>query len=141
MSGAPDGAAAVHALLDDLYDAVVAGDRPRFDGHLAADVTIWESNVPALMRGVPALARYRDERDARNGPPALVSLNACDRLVDVHGDIAVARYRLVARTADDIREFRVTDVLRRAGAGTWHVVHHHAEQRAAEAATSGPDRG
>jgi ketosteroid isomerase-like protein len=131
-------AGAVEALIDDLYDAVLAGDRPRFDAHLVPDVTIWESHVPALMRGVAELSAYRDVRDERDGPSSLSSLSADQKLVAVFDGTALARYRLVACSATVATaaiEFRVTDVLRHDGA-EWRIVHHHAERR-----TPAPDEG
>ena len=129
MNAAGDARTAVTALIDDLYAAVLAGDRARFDRHLAPGVTIWESHVPAMMRGVEELTAYREARDAgRDGSP-LVSLEAEDKLVDVFDGSAVVRYHLVARTNDRTdAEFRVTDVLRQDGAAGWRIVHHHSER-------------
>ena len=107
---------AVAAVIDDLYDAVLHRDRDRFDGHLAPGVTIWESHVPAMMHGVAELSAYRDRRDADEGPAALASLAADDKLVDIIDGTALARYRLVARADATSTEFRVTDVLRHDGA-------------------------
>ena len=127
MTAGADGA--VTALIDDLYAAVLAGDRARFDRHLAPDVTIWESHVDTMMHGVDELTAYRDARDERDGPSMLVSLTADDKLVEVFDGVALARYRLVAGTGDADIEFRVTDVLRDDGVDGWRIVHHHSERQ------------
>jgi ketosteroid isomerase-like protein len=140
--GADDRAmGAVEALIDDLYEAVLAGDRPRFDAHLAPDVTVWESHVSTMMRGVAELSAYRDSRDERDGPTSLASLSADHKLVAVFDGTALARYRLVARSATAATpaiEFRVTDVLRHEGAD-WRIVHHHAERQIAAPDEGGTD--
>ena len=55
------------ALIDDLYAAVLAGDRARFDRHLAPDVTIWESHVDTMMHGVDELTAYRTHATSGTG--------------------------------------------------------------------------
>ena len=67
VGGATAGTA-VTALIDDLYAAVLAGDRPRFDRHLAPGVTIWESHVPdddARRRGAHGVPRRPRRRPGR----------------------------------------------------------------------------
>ena len=122
----PDEAEVAQVIVS-MYDAL--GDRPRFDAHLAPDITIWESDAPELLRGLPALDALRAARAHRSTTsrrPEWVR----PEVIAVHrwGDAAVVRYLLRAHyggdSADDV--FRVTDVLRH-GAG-WTVVHHHAEQ-------------
>jgi ketosteroid isomerase-like protein len=120
-------AAAIAAGIDDMYAAFLAGDRRRFDAHLHADVTTWETHLPGPLRTRGELDAYRDERDAAGRRPRLTALDATDKHIDVWGDAAVARYVLVARGPDGAAEHtRVTDVLRRVD-GRWLIVHHHAE--------------
>ncbi|RIV32704.1 nuclear transport factor 2 family protein [Micromonospora radicis] len=120
--------AAVAALIDDLYAAFLAGDRRRFDGHLHADVTTWETHLPGPLRSRAELDAYRNSRDASGQRPQLALLVARDKHIDVWGATAVARYVLLARSHPDqpLSATRVTDVLRRVG-GRWLIVHHHAE--------------
>lgn len=117
----------VHALLDDLYDAVLVGDRPRFDAYLAPSVTMWESEVESMMHGVEDLTAHRDNRTSGE-PTDLRSLAAVDRVVDVFGQVAIARYTLVAVGDQGESRFRVSDVLVDEGDG-WKLVHHHGESR------------
>ncbi|GAA3120155.1 DUF4440 domain-containing protein [Streptosporangium carneum] len=120
-------AEAISAGIDDMYDAFLRADRARFDGHLHAEVTTWESHLPGPLRTRAELDAYRDERDRSGARPALAGLSAWDKRIDVWGDTGVARYVLVAEPHDGPAEHsRVTDVLRRAD-GVWLIVHHHSE--------------
>ncbi|RGC69287.1 hypothetical protein C5N14_08440 [Micromonospora sp. MW-13] len=127
MTFAEAGSAAIAAGIDDMYEAFLAGDRPRFDAHLHAEVTTWESHLPGPLRTRSQLDAYREQRDAA-GRPRLAVLAARDKHIDVWGDFGVARYVLVAQAQaqDPPALTRVTDVLRRVG-GRWLIVHHHAE--------------
>lgn len=123
-----DATESVIAVIDDLYRAVFAGDRPGFDVHLAADATMWETERDAMMRGVDDLTRHRDQRDEVS-PLQLSSLTPRGLEVTVRGDTAIARYLLAAHGADgNWTTFRVTDVLGMID-GDWLIVHHHAEVR------------
>ncbi|WP_433528182.1 nuclear transport factor 2 family protein [Micromonospora sp. CA-263727] len=121
-------AALIAALIDDLYAAFLTGDRQRFDGHLHADVTTWETHLPGPLRSRAELDAYRDQRDAAGQRPRLAVLTAQDKRIDVWGEVGLARYVLVARSGDEDppSASRVTDVLRRVD-GRWQIVHHHAE--------------
>ncbi|GAA0381435.1 hypothetical protein Acor_03160 [Acrocarpospora corrugata] len=121
------GREAVAAAIDDLYDAFLAGDQPRFDSHLHPDVTTWETHLPGPLRSRADLDAYRASRDAAGARPALAALAAREMRVDVWDDTAVARYVLVAvPPGGEPEHTRVTDVLRRSAHG-WLIVHHHAE--------------
>jgi hypothetical protein len=125
-----------------MYDAY--GDRPRFDAHLHPDVTIWESDQPGGLIGLPELDALRDSRSAAADAPRPV-LSVLHAVVDRWGDgVAVIRYVLRAELAGAVTEFRVTDVLAGSaadgpdGGGSpvgWRIVHHHAEHL-----TTAPDR-
>ena len=117
----------IAAAIDDMYDAFLAGDRARFDAHLDADVTTWETHLPGPLRTRAELDAYRDGRDAAGERPRLTELAARAKRIDVWGEVGVARYELHARPASGAASTtRVTDVLRR-GADGWRIVHHHAE--------------
>jgi ketosteroid isomerase-like protein len=112
--------------IDDMYAAFLAGDRGRFDAHLDADVTTWETHLPGPLRTRAELDEYRDQRDAAGRRPVLAEMAARAKRIDVWGDVGVARYELHCRGDDEVSVTRVTDVLRRTGDG-WRIVHHHAE--------------
>jgi ketosteroid isomerase-like protein len=140
VTSAAAGAAAIAAAIDDMYDAFLAGDRRRFDGHLHAEVTTWETHLPGPLRTREQLDAYRDGRDSAGHRPRLAVLVARDKRIDVWGDTAVARYLLVARGTgerDRAESTRVTDVLRRVD-GSWVIVHHHAELLRDETTGAGP---
>lgn len=118
--------------IRDMYDAYLLQDRVRFDSHLDAEVTTWESHLPRMVTR-PELDRYRDERPA-SARPALTALRVEPERIDVTGDLAIARYLLVAVDQNNTPAItRVTDVLRRTES-RWLIVHHHAELSAAETA-------
>ncbi|MFF5243259.1 DUF4440 domain-containing protein [Streptosporangium sp. NPDC000095] len=117
----------ISAGIDDMYDAFLAADRHRFDGHLHDAVTTWETHLPGPLRTRRELDAYRDERDGSGARPRLARLEAEDKWIDVWEDTGVARYVLVAQPPDGpVQRSRVTDVLRRVG-GDWLIVHHHSE--------------
>ncbi len=121
-------AAAISALIDGMYDAFLAGDQTLFDAALADDVTTWETHLPGPLRTRAELDAYRAQRDAAGSRPSLVELRASEQRIDVWGELAVARYVLVARESPDAapEHSRVTDVLRLQD-GRWQIVHHHSE--------------
>ncbi|WBB98985.1 DUF4440 domain-containing protein [Solwaraspora sp. WMMA2080] len=120
--------AEIAAAIGDMYDAFLAGDRVRFDRHLHADVTTWETHLPGPLRTRDQLDAYRSQRDAAGARPVLDRLAPEELRIDVWGDAAVARYVLVAVPAGGgpAEHSRVTDVLRHTGDG-WRIVHHHSE--------------
>jgi hypothetical protein len=117
----------IAAGIDDMYDAFLAADRRRFDGHLHDEVTTWETHLPGPPRTRSELDAYRDHRDGSGARPHLDRLAAEDKRIDVWDDTGVARYVLVAEPpGGPAQRSRVTDVLRRVG-GDWLIVHHHSE--------------
>ena len=94
------GAAAIAADIDDMYDAFLAGDTERFDTHLHAEVTTWETHLPGPLRTRAELNEYREQRDAA-GRPQLAVLAARDKRIDVWDDFGVARYVLVSQLGAD----------------------------------------
>ncbi|MEH1100793.1 nuclear transport factor 2 family protein [Micromonospora sp. CPCC 205561] len=115
------------AAITDMYRSL--GDRAAFDARLHPDLTIWESDSPELLSGLPALDDLRDRRAAARGPAEAPTSVAPEGFrAESWDDTGLVRYVLRARYAtgrpDDC--FRVTDVLRRDGRD-WRIVHHHAE--------------
>lgn len=122
------------------------GDRQAFDGHLHPEVTIWESDQPGPLVGLPELDALRDSRASSSDVPRPV-LAVLNPVIDRWGDVAVIRYLLRAEVAGAVTEFRVTDVLDGSsdgvrGAGPqWRIVHHHAEQTARPDGAANPQSG
>lgn len=104
------------------------GDRAGFDAHLHPDITIWETDQPDGMIGLPELDALRDRRADLPQPAPAATLSVHQLLVDRWGDTAaVARYLLRAELPDGVSSFRATDVFTATDDG-WQIVHHHAEQ-------------
>jgi ketosteroid isomerase-like protein len=119
-------AASILAAITDMYDAFQSGDRSRFDSHLDADVTTWESHLPRLVSR-EELDSYRDNRSPEERP-TLHELRVDPQRIEAWGDHALARYELVAIASEgeEPEVSRVTDVLRRTERG-WLIIHHHSE--------------
>ncbi|NRQ39711.1 DUF4440 domain-containing protein [Nonomuraea sp. NN258] len=114
---------AVWAVITGMYDAYARGDRAGIDRLLHPDATIWDSAEPGLITSRAQLDRVRDARPSDG--PAETGVRACDEVVDVWGDTALARYVLRVDFAHGEPELvRTTSVLRRAG-GEWLIVHVH----------------
>ncbi|WP_262060631.1 nuclear transport factor 2 family protein [Streptomyces sp. STR69] len=125
--GAPAELAEVWTVITGMYEAYTAGDRERIDGFLDPEATIWDSATRELIRGRTELNQVRDGRPTSEGGPDETGLTAYDQVVDVFGDLAVARYWLrVDYRAAPPELARITAVLRRARPeGQWLVVHLH----------------
>jgi ketosteroid isomerase-like protein len=125
--GAPADLAAVWTVITGMYEGYTAGDRARIDAFLDPQATIWDSATPELLCGRTELNRIRDARPLLEDGPAETGLTAYGQVVDVFGDLAVARYWLrVEFRAAPTELARNTAVLRRARSdGNWLVVHLH----------------
>lgn len=133
-------AARVWAVLTDLYDAFLEGDRDRLEAHLQTGCTMWDSTIPGLrtkeqlQAGRADAEPVGDPAAAAGSPhpdyPAPVALDATEPVVGLLGvDAAWETHLLAARFDDESldEQLRCTSVLRRDVSGTWRVVHHHEE--------------
>jgi len=125
ISGRDD--AAVEGLIRSIYEAFAKGQVNRIEEALVSDCTVWDVFTPRLIRGREERARFHamdQEQMLSRGP---LSWRLGELLVDVWGDVAVARYILDFEYLPP-RPFagsvRVTDVLRRLD-GRWLIAHHH----------------
>ena len=106
-----------------IYAAYLAGDRAAIDAHIADDATLWDSAHAPLLRGKAQLEALRDTRPADGPQP--VDLRASDPVIDVYGDVAVARHVLTVVFESQTEErIRNTGVWRKLD-GRWQVVHNH----------------
>ncbi len=125
----------IWAATLDIYAGFLAGDRARVDAHLHPDATFWDTDEPELIRGRAALDAARDRRPADDDPAgtaAVVALDAADPVIDVWGEVALARHWVTARFAGDAarsQDVRVTTLWRLVGE-TWLAVHNHEDVRA-----------
>jgi ketosteroid isomerase-like protein len=125
--GAPADLAEVWSVITGMYEGYTAGDRDRIDSFLDPEATVWDSATPELLCGKSELDRIRDGRPTGDGAPTETGLTAYGQVVDIFGDLAVARYWLrVDYRAAPPDLARNTAVLRRAHPdGHWLVVHLH----------------
>lgn len=125
--GTPVDLAAVWTVITDMYAGYTAGDRERIDSHLDPDATVWDSATPELLCGKTDLDRVRDNRPTADGAPAETGLTPYGQVIDVFGELAVARYWLRVDFPTALPELaRNTAVLRRARHdGHWLLVHLH----------------
>lgn len=121
----------------DIYDGFLTGDRPRIDTHLHPDATFFDSDEAELIQGRAALDAARDRRSTGGDPaagagPAVVALDAADPVIDVWGEVALARHWVTVRftgEAQPPQDVRVTTVWRRVD-DRWLAVHNHEDVRA-----------
>jgi len=129
MTTSPD----LERFIVDLYRDLA--DRSAFDARLAADVTVWETPWPALMRGIVELDELRGPAVApEERAKTLPSVVPTRIVADDFGDTGVIRYVLEVRPAVGeplVEVVRVTDVVRKDTAG-WRIVHHHAQDMPVE---------
>ncbi|MBB2986184.1 YybH family protein [Terracoccus luteus] len=135
--------AEVFAVLQDLYEAYLDGDRPRLEAHLDEGCTMWDSTLPALRTKADLQAGTTTPSDAGGrapgspaasevaGYPSPVRLEATEPVVGLLGDDAAWEAHLLLAGFDDPaldEQLRCTSVLRRRPEdGRWVVVHHHEE--------------
>jgi hypothetical protein len=124
--GSPADLTAVWTVITSMYRAFTTGERDRIDAFLDPEATIFDSATPALVRGRPELDRVRDSRPPAGAP---TELTAYDQVIDIFGDLAVARYWLRVDTAAHPPELvRNTAVLLRHPT-TWLIAHLHEDPR------------
>jgi len=113
----------IWAAINAIYRGFLAGDREAIDRHISPEATIWDSEHVPLVRGKAELDALRDTRPADG--PAPTRLDAIEPVIDVFGDIALARHVLVAGFADGSeRRIRNTSVWRLHD-GWWLCLHNH----------------
>lgn len=118
----------ITALLEDMYAAFLERDWDRFNANLTQDVTAWESHLPDMIRGLDQLQAYRASR-GEPSPLAGLTFDLLD--LDVWGEVAVARYHLIAQPPGPQAQpatTRVTEVLHWNGS-RWLIARRHAEAR------------
>jgi ketosteroid isomerase-like protein len=118
----PDDRDEIWNAVNAIYAAFLSGDRAAIDAHIADDATIWDSAYQPLIRGKAELDSLRDARPA---DPQPVDLRAGEPVIDVYGDVAVARHLLTV-----VFDGRPDERIRNTGVwhkrdGRWVVVHNH----------------
>lgn len=121
-------AAAIWSAQQEMYAGFEAGNRARTDQHIHETCTIWDSGHWDMVTGVDGLNVIRAARPTGPDLPVVASLTAYDPLIEVVGDIAIARHlaRVVYEGDVPDKHIRNTGIWRRFGDG-WKLVHNHEE--------------
>ncbi|MFC0531604.1 nuclear transport factor 2 family protein [Phytohabitans kaempferiae] len=117
----------IWAAVRDMYDGYLAADTARIDRHILPEATIWDSERPGLAHGLAALDVIRAQRPPRDQGPRVAAIDVYRPVLDVIGDVAVARHVFAVRYAGDARPagvVRNTGVWQRTGGG-WRLAHNH----------------
>jgi len=117
----------IWSAVRDMYDGFLAADTARIDRHILPEATIWDSERPGLAHGLAELDAIRALRPPRDEGPRTVAIDVYRPVLDVLGDVAVARHVFAVRYADDaypVGVVRNTGVWQRTGAG-WRLAHNH----------------
>jgi ketosteroid isomerase-like protein len=120
-----------HAIWSEqkaIYTAFLAGDRPRIDRHIHPDATIWDAVTERIARGLTDLDAIRTARPSGDARPITTLVEVDDPIIDVSGDLAVARHVLrvdeQGPNGAERQLLRVSQGWRRVG-GVWHIIHSH----------------
>jgi ketosteroid isomerase-like protein len=118
---------AVWASMTRIYELFMAGDSASVDTLMHPDVTIWDSDEPAMATGLTELRAIRARRPVDPDAPKVVAIEATDPVIEVWGDIALVRHVMRVRfSPEDVPDqvVRNTSVWRRVD-GTWLAAHNH----------------
>src|SRR5690242_5240682 len=111
-----------------IYSAFLAGDRARIDRHIHPDATIWDAVTERIARGLADLDAIRATRPTGDLLPITTRVEVDDPIIDVSGDLAVARHvlRVDEHGPDGAQRqlMRVSQGWRRID-GVWHIIHSH----------------
>lgn len=119
-------AATIWANQQEMYAGFEEGNRARTDQHIHPSCTIWDSGHWDMVVGLDGLNAVRAARPTGNDQPVVVSLTAIDPMIEVIGDIAIARHRAVVVYEGDVpdKHIRNTGIWRRFPEG-WKLIHNH----------------
>lgn len=120
-----------HAIWDEqkaIYAAFLAGDRARIDRNIHPDATIWDAVTETIARGLADLDAIRATRPTGGDKPVTTRLEVEDPIIDLSGDLAVARHllRVDRHGAEGAAQelMRVSSGWRRVD-GIWSIIHSH----------------
>jgi ketosteroid isomerase-like protein len=117
--------AAVWAAMNQVYKGFLARDPTGVDALMHPDVTIWDSDEPAMAHGLAELQKLRAARPSAADARQVSALDATEPVIDVWGDTALVRHLLrVSFSAGPDQVVRNTSVWRLVD-GRWLAVHNH----------------
>ena len=128
MSPAENDQQAVVSLVHRIFDSYLQFDPELLEQCDAPECTIWDLFEPDLVRGGRAArAEFRKKDMSESQQRGALRIDIEEPVVDVWGDVAVARYYLDYEFAAPgaLRgRVRITTVARRID-GEWRRIHHH----------------
>ena len=114
-------------IIRSIFDAFAAHESGVIEQHMDPDATVWDVFTPQLIRGPEEREKFHADDQAQMQARGPLTLNIDDPVIDVWGDMAIARYYLnfsyEPPNATD-GEIRITDVFCRRD-DLWVIVHHH----------------
>jgi len=118
----------IWAAQQEMYAGFEAGTKARTDQHIHETATLWDSGYWDMMRGVEGLEVIRAARPTGPDQPTVESLTALDPVIEVYGEIAIARHNARVVYVEDVPDklIRNTGIWRRFDEG-WRLIHNHEE--------------
>lgn len=113
-----------------MYEGFIEKDRPKIDQFINEDCTVWDSSERDMAFGIKGLNEVRGRRPNDPSAPRPLKIDATDPVIDIHGDLAIARHYLKVsyeNNASPTREIRNTGIWKRFPQG-WQLIHNHEDE-------------
>ena len=111
-----------------MYEGFIEKNRPKIDQFIHEDCTVWDSHERNLAFGLKGLNEVRARRPQDGSGPKVERIDATEPVINIYGDMAVARHYLTVVYADaPSREIRNTGVWKKFDKG-WQLVHNHEDE-------------
>ena len=113
-----------------MYEGFIEKNRPKIDQFIHEDCTVWDSSERDLAFGLKGLNEVRARRPQDPSAPQVERIDASDPVINIYGDMAVARHYLkvvYVNHASPTREVRNTGVWKKFDKG-WQLVHNHEDE-------------
>jgi hypothetical protein len=111
-----------------MYEGFLENDRAKIDQFINDDCTVWDSSERNLAVGLAGLNEVRARRPADDSAGIVSGIDAYEPVIDVYGDVAVARHYLKVSfegsSSKPSIEIRNTGIWRKFPEG-WQIIHNH----------------
>ncbi len=114
-------------VIHTMFDAFQNHDIDGTDRYLHDDATVWDVFTPQLISGKEERAEFHKGDQEQMQSRGALTLSTDDPVIDVWGDVALARYYLTFSYEPPnpaSGHVRITDVFQKIN-GDWMIVHHH----------------